>query len=257
MKKFLGILALALCFVLPRAALADDVAAWDIPVYQIEPANGLLYTDGVLSEGTAYRLMEHVVPEPGTALADYFITSGPIEWGRFITPDGGRTGLIVLNPGVILDERSFSSEAEAAEAERRYADYGDAYIFLPMDQEDAIHQGDAALVLCESLTMRAQPEVSATALASLPYGTTLMCTGVWQPGWLEVTAEEQTGWVREEFLLLNPRFITFAGETPVLAWPSPDAPWIGLLSAGASAPIIGECDGYTVISLRGASGFVK
>ena len=255
MKKFLGMLALALCFVLPQAALADDVAAWDIPVYQIEPANGLLYSDGVLSAGTAYRLTEHVVPEPGTALADYFVTSGPIEWGRFVTPDGSRTGLIVLNPGVILDERSFSSEAEAAEAERRYAAYGDAYAFLPMDQ--GVQEGDAALVLCESLTLRAQPQVSASALASLPYGTALACTGGWQPGWLEVTAAERTGWVREEFLLMNPRFITFAAETPVLAWPSPEAPWVGLLSAGESAPVLGACDGYTVISLRGASGFVQ
>ena len=255
MKKFLGIVLLALCFVLPQAALADDVAAADIPVYQIDPANGLLYADGVLSAGTAYLLTEHVVPDPGTALADYFITSGSIEWGRFITSDGSWTGLIVLNPGVILGERVFSSEAEAAEAERRYAAYGDAYVFLPMNHEDT--DGNTALVLCESLTLRALPEVSAPALASLPYGTTLLCTGVWQPGWLEVTVEQQTGWVREEFLLLNPRFITFAGETPILAWPSPDAPWVGLLSAGTSAPILGECDGYTVISLRGASGFVK
>ena len=95
------------------------------------------------------------------------------------------------------------------------------------------------------------------AIASLPYGTTLTCTGEKHPGWLEVTAAEQTGWVREEFLLLNPSYLTFAEETPVLAWPSAEASWIGLLSAGTSAPVLGEVDGYIVISLRGASGFVK
>lgn len=251
------LLLMALCLFLPAAALADDVAPVDIPVYQIEPSNGFVYTDGVLPAGTAYSVSESVVPEAGTALADYFITSGPIEWGRFTTSDGRRTGLIVMNPSVILGERVFSSEAEAAEAERRYAAYGAAYAFSTPDHSDTAHPMETALVLCESLTLRTLPDTFASALASLPYGTTLTCTGVWHPGWLEVTANGQTGWVRREFLLLDPQYLTLAAETPVLAWPSQDAPWVGLLDAGASVPVLGECDGYTVISLRGASGFVQ
>ena len=159
----------------------------------------------------------------------------------------------MLNPAVIIAERVFN-EAEGAEAERRYAAYGNAY---PFQAADEVYPGEPGLVLCESLTLRAEPQVSAAACASLPYGTELTCTGGWQPGWLEVRANEQTGWVRESFVLLNPEYLTLAAETPVLAWPAPDAPWVGLLDAGVSVPKLGECGGYTVISLRGASGFVQ
>ena len=253
MKRFLLVL---LCLLLPAAALADEVAAQDIPVYQIEPANGFVYEAGVIPAGTTYGVSRHCFPEEGTALADYFITSGPIEWGQFTTWDGGQSGLIVLNPGVILGERSFSSEVEAAEAEARYRAYGNAYVFTPLEHDSLAHPGEAALVLCESLTLRDQPSTTAAPLVALPYGTVLTCTGNGHPGWLEVTADGRTGWVRREFLLLSPQYVTFAAETPVLAWPSSDAPWIGLLDAGVSVPVLGECDGYTVVSLRGASGFV-
>lgn len=253
MKKWLLLL---LCLMLPVAALADQVAAQDIPVYQIEPANGFVYTDGVLPAGTAYSVTGVTDPEAGTALADYFITSAPIQWGQFVTSDGSRTGLMVMNPNVIIGERTYT-ELEAAEAEERFRAYGNSYVFTPPDDAALAHPLETALVLCQSLTLREQPDVSGTALTSLPYGTLLTCTGEMHPGWLEVTADGQTGWVREEFLLLDPQTITFSAETPVLAWPSPDAPWIGLLDAGTSAPVLGKCDGYTVISLRGASGFVQ
>lgn len=246
------LLLLLLCLCLPLTALADVVASADIPVYQIEPANGLLYTDGVLPAGTAYSVVSHVFPEPGTELADFFITSGPIEWGRVVASDGSRTGLIVLNPSVILGERVYT-EAEAAEAEARHAAYGDAYPFVPLEAAQPL---ESALVLCESLTLRAQPDTMAEARATLPYGTTVTCTGAWHPGWLEVSANGQTGWVREALVQRSPAYLTLAAETPVLAWPSPEAPWVGLLDAGTSVPVLGVCDGYTVISLRGASGFV-
>lgn len=253
MKKWLLLL---LCLMLPAIALADEVAAQDIPLYRIEPANGMLYADGVIPAGTVYSVKGVTCPEAGTALAEAFNTSGPIQWGQVSFSFSDRTGLIVMNPGVILGERIFS-EVEAAEAERRYAAYGNAYVFTPQEHDDLPHLMETALVLCQSLTLRAQPSTSAKALASLPYGTEITCTSNWHPGWLEATVDGQTGWVREEFLLLDPRYITLSTETPVLAWPSSDAPWIGLLDAGSTVPVLGECDGYTVISLRGASGFVK
>lgn len=254
MKNWLLALLL-LCLMLPITALADEVAAQDIPVYQIEPANGLVYTDGVLPAGTAYSVTGITYPEEGTALADFFITSAPIQWGRFVTSDDSRTGLMVMNPNVILEQRTYT-ELEAVEAEKRFQAYGNSYVFTPPD-DTLPHPFETALVLCQSLTLRAQPDVTSAPLASLPYGTLLTCSSAWHPGWLEVTVDDQTGWVRDEFLLLDPQYITFSAETPVLAWPSPDAPWIGLLDAGTSAPVLGVSNGYTVISLRGASGFVQ
>ena len=252
MKRWLLLL---LCLMLPMSALADEVAAQDIPLYQIEPANDMLYADGVIPAGTVYSVRGVAYPEEGTALADFFITSGPIQWGQVSFSFSDRTGLIVMNPGVILGERTFS-EVEAAEAERRYAAYGNGYVFTSPEHDDLPHPMETALVLCESLTLRDAPQTSANALASLPYGTEITCTSSWHPGWLEATVNGQTGWVRREFVLLDPQYVTFNAETPVLAWPSPDAPWIGLLDAGTKAAVMGEYGGYTVISLRGASGFV-
>lgn len=252
MKKWLLLL---LCLMLPMAALADQVAAQDIPVYQIEPSNGFVYTDGAIPAGTAYSVIGVTYPEPGTALADYFVTSGSIVWGRFVLSDGSRTGLIVMNPGVILGEQTYT-ELEAVEAEARFRAYGNNYTFTPLEDDDQVRPSETALVLCQSLTLWERPDVTSTAMASLPYESVLTCTGNWYPGWLEVIADGQTGWVREEFLLLDPTYITFAVETPVLAWPSSDAPWIGLLDAGSAVPVLGEWDEYMIISLRGASGFV-
>lgn len=250
------LLLLLLCLMLPAAALADTVAARDIPVYQIEPSNGMLYTDGVIPAGAAYSVTGVTYPEPGTALADYFVTSEPIVWGQFVLSDGSRSGLIVMNPGVIRGEQIYT-EFEAAEAEARFRAYGNNYTFTPLEDGDLTRPGEAALVLCQSLTLRDQPVTTAAALASLPYGTVLTCTGNGYPGWLEITVNGQTGWMREEFLLLDPQYVTFIVETPVLAWPSSDAPWIGLLDAGSTVPVLGEWDEYTIISLRGASGFVQ
>ena len=254
MRKVLGILVLALCFVLPQMALADDVAAADIPVYQIEPANCIVYTDGVIPAGTAYSVIGVTYPAEGTSLGDYFVTNAPIQWGH-VSYQNGKMGLIVMNPNVILSQRTYT-EMEAVAAEARHKLNGSSYAFTPWGYETSAPTMQTALVICHNLTIRETPDTRAKGLVYLSYGDTITCTGNQHPGWLEATANGQTGWVRREFLLLSPQYITFEKETPVLAWPSPDAPWVGLLDAGTSSPILGEYNGYTVISLRGASGFV-
>lgn len=249
------LLLLLLCLMLPAAALADFTATQDVQVYQIEIANGEVYTDDVISAGSVYSIIGFTYPEEGTALADYFVTSAPIQWGHVSYQGGSREGLIVLNPNVILRQRTYT-EVEAAAAEARHRRYGCAYPFTPWHHDGAARPMETALVICHNLTIRERPDTRANGLVYLSYGDTITCTGNRHPGWLEATANGKTGWVREEFLLLSPQYVTFAVETPVLAWPSPDAPWVGLLDAGTTSPVMGEYAGYTVISLRGASGFI-
>lgn len=254
MKKWLLALLL-LCLMLPVTALADQ-ATQNIPVYQVEPTNGFVYVEGVLLAGTEYTVTGITTPDAGTALADYFITSAPIVWGKFVTADGMRTGLIVMNPNVILWQRTYT-EMEAAVAEARYRAYGNAYVFTPTNGQGNYYYVQTALVLSQRLTLREQPKTSAKGLKTLSYGAIVTCTGMREPGWVEAIVDDKIGWVRDEFLLFDPQYITFDSETPVLAWPSPNAPWVGLLDAGTTAPVMGVYNGYTVISLRGASGFVK
>ena len=125
-------LTMLLCLMLPAAALADT-AAEDMLIYQVEPANGMVYADWLLPAGSEYCLIARCFPEEGTALADFFVTTGPISWGRIVWGEGD-TGLIVLNPEVVVGERTYT-ELEAAEAERRYAAYGNAYRFEPIGED--------------------------------------------------------------------------------------------------------------------------
>ena len=67
----------------------------------------------------------------------------------------------------------------------------------------------------------------------------------------------RSGFVRKEYVLMNPTYFTPEGETPVYAMPSGDAKRVGLIDGGTSYPVIGLYDGFLVISLRGASGFVE
>lgn len=122
--------------------------------------------------------------------------------------------------------------------------------------------GRTAQVLCESLSLRLSPGFGAKVVASLGWNTTLLPEGEAVDGWQLVTAVAQdgslgaTGYVRSEYLLYDCRWYTAVSATPVYAYPSPDAPRVALLDKNSAYPIIAEYNGYLVISLRGASGFV-
>lgn len=122
---------------------------------------------------------------------------------------------------------------------------------------------DTGCVLCEELTVRDRPGSSGTASATLPYGEEISILR--QDGaWMQIItrmpdAESLTymqGWVRGEYVLINPQRYTPEGDTAVCAMQAEGSPRVGLISSGRYM-VIGEMNGYTVISLRGASGFIK
>lgn len=122
---------------------------------------------------------------------------------------------------------------------------------------------EGGYVLCESLTVRESASPGAPSAATLSYGE--MFAIVQDDGeWMQILyrlkdAEGMMylqGWVRSAYVIANPAWFTPTAETPVYAMPSADAPRVGLIDSGKYA-VIGEMDGYAVISLRGASGFVK
>ena len=122
-------------------------------------------------------------------------------------------------------------------------------------------------VLCETLTLRESPDVTAPAMTTLAYGEQPTIIEE-EEGWYQVVSsihDPQTGmivgrmqgWVRAEYLLDSPAFFTPDAETPVYALPATDAKRVALLDANSGPyAIIAEYADYWVISLRGASGFV-
>lgn len=258
MKRLFALLLMLSLALFSLPARADKVAAADIPIYQVVEETGDVYTSGHISAGDVYTIRGECIPPEGTALADFYITSAPIHWGQveynYLNGQEKRTGLIVLNPDVILCQRQYT-EIESAEADARYIAFGNRYEFTAADSH--VHPQAELLVLCESLSLREAPDSSAAVKATLAYGTAVQATGETHPGWLCVSHGGMTGWVREDYLLPSPAYLDLSAETPVYAYPAPDAPRIALLDAGTRCPIIAKLDGWTVISLRGASGWMK
>lgn len=114
-----------------------------------------------------------------------------------------------------------------------------------------------ALVLCESLTLRAQPDYAASAVATLAYGDPFV-TCEQQDGWLHAVASDGSldGWVRSEYVLVSPSYLVLDASTPAYAYGDESAPRVALLDAGTQLPILLTQGEWTVVSLRGASAWI-
>lgn len=128
------------------------------------------------------------------------------------------------------------------------------------DSSEEYNGYDSGFVLCESLSLRENPDAASNVLLTLTYGA--YCTLIEESGsWYNVVyrneqGQRYSGWVRKEYVLINPDYFTPNGETPVYAMPSSTSKRVGLISSGTTYPIIGEFNGFLAISLRGGSGFV-
>lgn len=115
-------------------------------------------------------------------------------------------------------------------------------------------------VLCQSLTIREAPDTAAAPRFSMEYGDNfdiLAEVGDWFQVRYRGMERDVTGYVLSSYALKDPFYIGLSAETPAFAYPSPDAKRVALLEAGARYAVIAKVDGYLVISLRGASAFIK
>lgn len=114
-----------------------------------------------------------------------------------------------------------------------------------------------AYVLCDSLTLRAKPDINSRSLRQVSYGQKLlvdMREGEWYHVYL---SEHVEGWVKSEYVLMNPQLYVTEAETPAYAYGSRYAPRVALISAGETLPIIHSTVAYYVVSLRGASAWIE
>ena len=114
-----------------------------------------------------------------------------------------------------------------------------------------------AYVLCDSLTLRAKPDINSKSLRSLSHGQKLLVS-MREGEWYHVYASEHVeGWVKSEYVLVNPPLYVTEGETPAYAYGSRYAPRVALISKNETLPIIHSTEDYYVVSLRGASAWIE
>ena len=117
--------------------------------------------------------------------------------------------------------------------------------------------GDSGYILCETLSARSSPDASSNLMFSLTYGNWVQIMQK-QGAWYQIIWNGKRGWVRNEYVLINPEIFYPYAETAVYALPDKNAKRVGLLSASdIGYPIISQYGDFWVISLRGACGFVE
>lgn len=251
MKKLNTVVCLMLVILmLPIVVFAQTQEEWNhtetlqhaTDVFEITDDGRKMHIVTVLDEGTEYCPLEKIVTQADTAFDSYFYSDSPIEWIRISYHDregNVQQGWIVANTEAITGINMSVFDDTSSEEYNGY---------------------DLGFVLCETLSLRENPDATSKIIQTMTYGTYF--TVIEESGsWYNVTYRDEeglrySGWVRKEYVLVNPDYFIPDGETPVYAMPSGSAKRVGLISGETRYPIIGEIDGFLVISLRGASGFV-
>ena len=127
--------------------------------------------------------------------------------------------------------------------------------------------GYPAVVLCETLTLREKPSSSSKAIQTLSYGDRPIVVGADLPagpkeenGFVYCTLgdseDSPSGWIKSDFIIINPTWYRTEKETQVYAWNDTAALKVALLDKGTRLPILKEDDAWYVVSLRGAAGWI-
>ena len=121
--------------------------------------------------------------------------------------------------------------------------------------------GLEAVVLCESLTVRAEPRTDAKAVKTLSYGRAFSVQKA-AGGWADCVASGavdagQTGWVNADYIIIDPAWYRTETRTPVYAWNDESAPKVALLDEDTLLPILKEDGDWLIVSLRGATGWIR
>ena len=122
--------------------------------------------------------------------------------------------------------------------------------------------GYEAVVLCDELTIRSGRSTSSSAVGSLRYGEVFACQMVLKDGWCDCFLSDaegtgSAGWVRSDYVLIDPSWLVTERSTPVYAWNDASAKKVALLKAGTKLPILREEGDWLLVSLRGAVGWVQ
>ena len=118
--------------------------------------------------------------------------------------------------------------------------------------------GYDAVVISKTVSIRPEQNANAKAVTKLNFGDHVAVMSLGN-GWCECFLSETdglTGYALEDYLLLDPAYITTEESTPVYAWQARTAKRVGLLGRGETYPIIRMEGDWLLISLRGAAGWI-
>ncbi len=121
-----------------------------------------------------------------------------------------------------------------------------------------------AVVLCQSLSiLDGRGDQGGKKVTSLRYtGQTIPVIQSWD-GYAEIYYADgaKTGWVRNEYLLMDPAWYLCDDDVKVYAYPDAMAPRVALIDKGTVLPIITESEvenqEWVCVSLRGAAGWIR
>ena len=118
--------------------------------------------------------------------------------------------------------------------------------------------GYEAVVLSKNVSLRPTTNANAKAVKRLNYGDRMAVMPIGK-GWCEVYLSETeglSGYVLEDYILIDPAYIIIEESTPVYAWKATNAKRVGLISREEKYPIIRMEGNWLLISLRGAAGWI-
>ena len=119
--------------------------------------------------------------------------------------------------------------------------------------------GLSAVVLCEDLTLRQAPGTNAGILDTLHDGARIIVSEQ-KDGWAHIftgdSEDSAEGWVKAEYLAIDPAWYRADSDTPVYAWNDTSALKVGLLDKDTVLPILKDDGEWIVVGLRGASGWI-
>ena len=118
--------------------------------------------------------------------------------------------------------------------------------------------GYEAVVLCQALTVRKDRSTASKAVGTLHWGN-VFSTTVTVDGWCDCFLSEtegRTGWVKAEYVTIDPAWYLTKSATTVFAWNDDSAVHVGLLDPGTRYPILKTEGEWVLIGLRGAAGWI-
>ena len=123
-----------------------------------------------------------------------------------------------------------------------------------------------AVILCQTLSvLDNRGDQGGKKVETLRYsGQTIPVIESWD-GYAKIYYADgsKTGWVRNDYLMMNPAWYVCDEDMQAFAYPDVMAPRVALLDKGTKLPILTEYDdgqslsGWVCVSLRGAAGWIR